>query len=135
MSERKIYYAQLKLASTADMDITNWLAWFIKTFSAAIRASLTLVETLTLKSQFWQYHDQPLLNARQIKVLNRMLDEGLNGFTGGMTTKKYGHLTKTSRATAYQELQDLVKKVCLKPLPEKGRSSGYTICYPSPKRT
>ena len=135
MSERKAYYAQLKLASTAGMDITHWLAWFIKTFNAAIRASLALVEILTSKSHFWQHHAQTLLNARQIKVLNRMLNEGLNGFTGGMTTKKYGRLTKTSRATAYREIQDLVKKACLKPLPEKGRSSGYTICYPSPKRT
>ena len=134
MSARKAYYAQLRLASIGGMDITQWLVWFIKTFSAAIRASLALLETLTLKSQFWQHHSQTLLNARQIKALNRMLDEGLEGFIGGMTTKKYGHLTKTSRATAYRELQDLVKKACLKPLPEKGRSSAYAICYPtSPK--
>ena len=134
MSARKAYYAQLRLASIGGMDITQWLVWFIKTFSAAIRASLALLETLTLKSQFWQHHSQTLLNARQIKALNRMLDEGLEGFIGGMTTKKYGHLTKTSRATAYRELQDLVKKACLKPLPEKGRSSAYVICYPtSPK--
>lgn len=134
MSERKAYYAQLRLASTGGMDITHWLTWFIKTFSAAIQASLALLETLALKSQFWQHHSQTPLNARQIKALNRMLDEGLEGFIGGMTTKKYGYLTRTSRATAYRELQDLVKKACLKPLPEKGRSSAYVICYPtSPK--
>ena len=52
----------------------------------------------------------PILNERQRKVLNRLLDAGRGGFEGGLTTRKYVGLTKTSRATAYRELAELVVK-------------------------
>jgi Fic family protein len=42
-------------------------------------------------------------------------------------TRKYMDLTKTSRATAYRKLADLVNKVCLQPSGKDGRSSAYVI--------
>lgn len=44
-----------------------------------------------------------------------------------MTTRKYMHLTRTARATAYRELSNLVEKQCLTPTADKGRSSAYVI--------
>jgi Fic family protein len=38
-------------------------------------------------------------------------------------------LTKTSRATAYRELADLVEKGCLVSTGKGGRSSGYQIVW------
>ena len=43
-----------------------------------------------------------------------------------MNTRKYASLTKTSRATAYRELADLVAKGCLVQIGD-GRSTGYEI--------
>jgi len=63
-------------------------------------------------------------------VLNKMLDKGVEGYIGGITTRKYAVITKISRATAQRELSDLVEKKCLRPLESKGRSSAYEIIWP-----
>lgn len=51
---------------------------------------------------------------------------GPDGFTGGMNTRKYTSLARSSRATAYRELADLVQKECLAPV-GSGRSAGYVV--------
>lgn len=48
-----------------------------------------------------------------MKALNRLLDIGRGNFAGGLTTKKYAHLTKTSEATAKREIRNLVDKSLL----------------------
>ena len=53
------------------------------------------------------------VNPRQEKALLRMLEEGPEGFKGGMSADKYIRLTETSRATATRDLQDLVEKGAL----------------------
>ncbi|MGH8658525.1 MAG: hypothetical protein ACREV4_08660 [Gammaproteobacteria bacterium] len=45
-----------------------------------------------------------MLNARQRKALNKLLDAGPDGFESGMTTRKYGSINSVSRVTAYREL-------------------------------
>lgn len=47
------------------------------------------------------------LNARQIKLLERVFREGQRGFEGGISAEKYISLTKTSRATATRDLAEL----------------------------
>ena len=42
-----------------------------------------------------------------MKVMNRMLEQGIERFVGGMTAKKYMSITKTSKATATRDLQYL----------------------------
>ncbi|HEX5033036.1 MAG TPA: Fic family protein, partial [bacterium] len=49
------------------------------------------------------------LNSRQEKTLERMFREGPNGFRGGLSAENYLAITKTSRATATRDLQDLVE--------------------------
>jgi len=55
-----------------------------------------------------------------------MLEEGPKGFEGGMSTKKYIALTRTSKATATRDLQDLVKKGAFIPF-GGGRSTRYEV--------
>jgi len=86
-----------------------------------------LINNICLKSKYWQTHAKTILNKRQQKVLNKMLDKGVNGFEGGMSTRKYVAINKVSRATAYRELMDLVTKNCLEPTGTKGRSVAYQI--------
>jgi len=54
-----------------------------------------------------------LFNPRQSKVIARMFDEGLGGFKDGLSAENYLSITKTTRATATRDLQDLVAKGAL----------------------
>ena len=66
------------------------------------------------------------LTDRQRKALNVMLDAAPPGFIGGMTNRKYAHITKTSPATAQRDLADLVTVGCLV-LTGAGRSARYEL--------
>ncbi len=130
MQKRKGYYEILDKVSAGSMDVTEWVKWFLQCFISAIEKTLENVSLTLKRTQFWDIHEKTSLNERQKKVLNKMLDPGVEGFIGGMTTRKYQGITKISRATAYRELNDLVEKNCLKPLQEKGRSSAYELIWP-----
>jgi Fic family protein len=56
-----------------------------------------------------------------------LLDVGKDGFEGGLSTRKYAGMTKTSRATAWREIEDLLQKKMLSPLPGGRRSMAYEI--------
>lgn len=127
MNNRKNYYANLEKSCRGDMDITPWLVWFLACFKDAINNSINMIDDISYKSHFWERHARTEINTRQAKVLNRLLNEGRDGFIVGMTTRKYMQLTRTSRATAYRELSDLVDKKCLRPIAKKGRSAAYEI--------
>jgi Fic family protein len=42
-----------------------------------------------------------------------MFGEGIDGFRGGLSAENYVSISKTSRATATRDLQDLVEKGAL----------------------
>jgi Fic family protein len=84
-------------------------------------------QTISLKTKFWQLFHDTVFTKRQIKILNKLLDKGRDGFEGGLSTRKYVTLTKASQVTAYRELSDLVTKQYLRPLPTQGRNSAYEI--------
>lgn len=79
------------------------------------------------KSRFWQQHRDLALSAEQIKVLNRLLDGGDQGFEHGISAAQYQALAKVSKATATRHLADLLEKGCLGRLPGGGRSTRYHI--------
>ena len=107
--DRNDYYAELAAASRGGLDITRWLTWFVEQFEEACRASEVIVDLSLAKARFWLEHGQAPLNERQRKAVNRILDAGPGGFEGGMSTNKYGHLVRVSRATAYRDLEELVR--------------------------
>jgi Fic family protein len=129
LREREPYYEMLERTQRGGLDVTPWLSWFLAQVAlAADAAQVTIGDTLA-KAQFWLRHQETDLNERQRKVLNRMLDAGREGFEGGMNTRKYMGLTRTSRATAYRELAELVEKGCLAPIGPGGRSSAYRLVW------
>jgi Fic family protein len=113
MMKRDDYYSALERASTGSLDLTEWLSWFLEQVEAAMASSEWLVNAVLRKAQFWVAYAREEFNERQLKALNRMLDAGPEGFVGGMTNKKYQHLTGSSAATGQRDLADLVKKGCL----------------------
>lgn len=124
---RPAYYDMLERTGRNGLDITNWLIWFLKTLKEAIVDGEKRLAKVLMKIKFWRRHENMDLNARQRKVLNRMLDEEPGGFKGGLTTRKYLSITKTSRATAGREISDLLSKKLIKSAGGGGRSTTYEL--------
>jgi Fic family protein len=108
---QKDYYRALHDASQ-DNEITPWLTWFADTVVQAQNSTQARAEFLIEKTRLLdRLRDR--MNPRQEKALLCMLEEGPEGFKGGMSAEKYIRLTETSRATATRDLQDLVEKGAL----------------------
>jgi Fic family protein len=107
VENRKKYYSKLaKVQHTLQID--SWLVYFAKLLIVAQQNTIEIIGFLIKKTQFFDKF-KPLLNTRQTKAINKMFDAGTNGFEGGMTAKKYISITKTTKATATRDLQELVK--------------------------
>jgi Fic family protein len=123
-ADRKGYYAALQEGQQSN-EITPWIKWFVNiALAAQIHAEEQIDFTLKKTRLFDQFRDQ--LNERQLQVVRRMLEEGPEGFRGGMSAKKYMSLTGTSKATATRDLQDLADKGVFVPS-GGGRSTNYRV--------
>lgn len=127
MAQRKAYYANLESTQKGDLDITEWLLWFLEIMEEALQDALTRIDQVLDKTRFWQLHATTVLKERQIKVLNRLLDGAGKAFENGINARKYRSLAKVSKATATRDLTDLLDKGCLRKLPGGGRNTRYTI--------
>ncbi|MBK6829225.1 MAG: Fic family protein [Flavobacteriales bacterium] len=120
-TERKRYYDMLERSQRGSLDVTEWLVWFMTCLQRAITASEETLSAVLNKHRFWQTHAKTILNPRQVKLLNKLLD----GFEGNLTSSKYAKLTKTSQDTASRDIADLVAKKILK----KGRAGGRSTHF------
>lgn len=107
-NDKKAYYNSLKEAQSS-LSINNWISYFSNVILAAQKKAQEIISFTLKKINFLDNH-KALLNDRQRKVILKMLDQGSNGFKGGMSAKKYISITKTSKATATRDLQNLVEK-------------------------
>ena len=126
---RSEYYDQLKDAQLGALDVTRWVVWFVQQIQAACEEASRVIDEKLAKTRFWMTHSDKSLNERQRKVLNLLLDAGPEGFEGGMSTKKYESIAKTSRATASRELIQLEALGLLAQL-GAGRSTRYRVKLP-----
>lgn len=126
MAVRNEYYEALGALSRGDLDATGWLNWFIEQVGAACGDSAGTVERVLHKARFWVRHAQTSLSERQRKALNALLDATPDGFVGGMTNKKYAHLTHVSPATAQRDLAHLAEYGVLR-TQGAGRSVRYEL--------
>ncbi len=131
MRERDDYYDALEACQKGRGDVTEWLMWFLGCHLRAVEGAGALIADVLAKAEFWQRHGHQELNARQRKVVNRLLDAGKRGFQGGLTTRKYVSLAKVSRVTAYREITELVQRGLLRHNPAKGRSVSYDLTWRS----
>ena len=127
MDERNAYYRVLEACQKGDGDVTPWLDWYLGCYARAVERAEGLMADVLAKATYWQRHGQVNLNARQRKVLNRLLDAGKGGFQGGLTTRKYVAMAKVSRATAFREISELLEKGLLTQNPARGRSVSYDV--------
>jgi Fic family protein len=134
MNDKKRYYELLehsqKLFYNKNLDITEWILWHTQMINQAIQISLQQVQITIQKAKFWDRAREYALNTRQIKVLNKLLGAGVGGFEGGLNTKKYISIAKTSTATAKRDIADLVSKNLISQVEgTAGRNVRYVISY------
>jgi Fic family protein len=121
--ERKQYYEKLEKAQKGNLDITEWILWFLQCLINAIDSTDETLSKIRHKAEFWKLHSTTILNERQQKILNRMLD----GFDGKLTTSKWGKINKCSQDTALRDIQDLITKNILQKEASGGRSTYYEL--------
>lgn len=108
---KKSYYSALERANKSN-EISDWLDYFSKTILSAQDYTQEIIEFLIKKAKLFDKM-RGQLNGRQERVIVRMFQEGVEGFKGGLSAENYIKITKTSRATATRDLQDLVEKEVL----------------------
>lgn len=110
--QKQSYYKALE-DNNKRVDITDWLVYFSRTVLDAQNYTQRFIDFLIEKTKLY-YRLRGRLNTRQDKVLARMFREGVEGFKGGLSAENYLAITKTSRATATRDLQDLVESGALR---------------------
>ena len=121
--EHKSYYDTLEWVQKGQLDITRWQDWFLNCLFRAIEAAQEKLGSVLDKARFWERFAKEPLNERQIKVLNRLLDD----FEGKLTTSKWAKIAKCSQDTAYRDILDLINRGALQKDPGGGRSTSYSL--------
>ncbi|WP_016957277.1 Fic family protein [Catenovulum agarivorans] len=124
LADRKGYYQILEQTQKSDLNITNWLVWFLQTLDKTFAGVMAEVDKTVIKTNYWRRIDQTKLTSEQVKVLNRMLD---GDFDQGINTSQYQKVTKVSRPTATRHLAALVETGCLVKSGAGGRSTRYLL--------
>lgn len=122
--ERSDYYKVLERTQKGDLDVTDWLHWFLHCLDRAFDGAEAVLANVLRKAEFWEQNSRHPLNERQKVVLNRILD----GFEGKLTSSKWAKLTKVSQATASRDIDELVRLSILKKDAAGGRSTSYSLC-------
>jgi Fic family protein len=119
--ERKVYYEQLEAAQKSDMDVTQWLTWFLECLLRALDGADETLSLVLAKARYWRVWAGMPMNERQVKLLNRLLD----GFDGRLTSSRWGSMAKCSQDTALRDITDLVERGVLM----RSQASGRSTCY------
>jgi Fic family protein len=126
LEERKGYYDVLeKTQSSASLDITEWLVWFLACLDRAIENSNRITGSALEKESVFQglKKQKVSLNNRQRKVLNKLFA----GFEGKLTREKWMKLTKASSRTALRDIEELIAAGVLEQEEAGGRSTSYRL--------
>ena len=121
--ERKQYYDILEKTQKGNLDITDWVIWFLQCLiNALVSTDLILAKVLN-KADFWKKHSKAIINERQIKLINKLLDV----FDGKLTSSKWAKIAKCSKDTAIRDINDLINKDILQKEAAGGRSTNYEL--------
>ena len=121
--ERNAYYTTLEKTQRGNLDITEWLEWFLECLGRALNAPEEILLLIFKKASFWKVHEKTIFNPRQVFLLNKLLDK----FEGKLTTSKWAKIAKCSHDTALRDINDLIEKKVLVKEEGGGRSSSYVL--------
>lgn len=121
--ERKQYYEILEKTQKGGLDITEWIRWFLNCLINTLKSTDSILARVLFKADFWARHSKTLINERQKKLLNKLLD----GFDGKLTSSKWAKIAKCSKDTAIRDINDLINKGILQKEAAGGRSTNYEL--------
>ena len=121
--ERKDYYEILEKIQKGNLNITEWIKWFLNCLINALKSSQSVLIKVLFKANFWSNHAKIVINERQQKLLNKLLE----GFEGKLTSSKWAKIAKCSKDTAIRDINDLINKDILQKEVAGGRSTNYEL--------
>jgi Fic family protein len=121
-AERDTYYAILESTQKGDLDITDWLEWFLDCLLRSMTQTDETIAAILKRAQFWESQSTTNFNPRQQKILQLLLDD----FFGKLTVSKYAKITKVSTDTSLRDIQDLMGKGIIEQ-EGSGRSTSYKL--------
>ncbi len=121
--ERKRYYEILEKTQKGNLDITEWIVWFLNCLINALKSTNVTLLSVLFKAEYWTRHAKTSINERQQQLLNKLLDE----FEGKLTSSKWAKLAKCSKDTAIRDINDLIDKNMLQKEAAGGRSTNYEL--------
>ena len=129
--ERTQYYELLEKSQKGDLDITNWISWFLRCLINSLKSTDIVLTKVLFKADFWQKHMDTVINDRQKKILNKLID----GFDGKLASSKWAKIAKCSKDSAVRDINDLIEKGILQREAAGGRSTNYELIrMPAGKR-
>ncbi len=120
LKERKGYYDILEQTQKGDLNITQWLEWFMNCLYHSMDQTEDTLQKILERSRFWEQNRNTTFNPRQQKMLQILLDN----FFGKLNVSKWAKMTGISTDTALRDMQDLVNKEIL-----EQEGSGRSTCY------
>jgi Fic family protein len=121
--ERKQYYEILEKTQKGDLDITEWIVWFLNCLINALKSTDSVLTRVLFKAEFWKKHIETAINDRQRKLLIKLMD----GFDGKLTSSKWAKIAKCSKDSAVRDINDLIEKGILQKEAAGGRSTNYEL--------
>ncbi|SDE33741.1 Fic family protein [Dyadobacter soli] len=122
---RNDYYQILEKSQKGDLDITEWLKWYLLCLESAAEETEQTLQDVLKRVEFWDKHASVSLNARQRTMIARMQE----GFFGNLSSSKWAKMTKSSQDTAGRDIADLIEKGMLKKTDSGGRSTRYELLW------
>jgi Fic family protein len=125
----KEYYNLLEACQRGEKTLNNWVNFFLEAVEQAAHNASVLLFDINKKTIFWDKCriKETVLNERQIKFLNIVLDQG-SSFVGNIQRKRYHKINKhVSEETIKRDLQDLLKKDVIISIKTVGRNAGYQL--------
>lgn len=121
--ERKQYYEILEKTQKGNLDVTEWIKWFLECLINALKSTDSTLIQVMFKADFWNKHSRTTINERQKRILNKLLD----GFDGKLTSSKWAKIAKCSKDTAIRDINDLINREILQKEAARGRSTNYEL--------
>jgi len=121
--ELPLYYDILDRSGKGDGDITEWMEWFVSCTERAVGDSMETIRSVLEKTEFWRANSAVVMNERQNKMVNMLLD----GMDGVLTSSRWAKINHCSQDTAINDINDLISKEIIAKCDEGGRSTRYVL--------
>lgn len=118
-ADRKGYYRALERTTgyvkkeDNHLDITIWCEWFLSTLHTALVDTKNKLAYILDKTKSWDKYKDSGLNARQTKVVNKILDVRVENLKGELSKQKYIKITDTTSSTASRDVAELLQLGCI----------------------